>query len=402
MRQRGVRIAGHPVIRSAPYEAWDDIRNSAFRTRRGSNDKPDFDYTNLGLAFPENDEAEIAYISDQMPHAWEGSDGRPTVIHAHVHYLQTSAAEPVFELQYRFYNNGGTVPSLTTIDTSQGEGQVFTWSTGTICHRQPRGVCEIMAYVSASAVVIDDSTMRKRLGVIGTLMPKAVADAVNHLAQSTRKEERAEMVRVFDRPTPFVLNGLRIAKYAKPQDPTAAIWFKDVFGKNQGGLAVENTVRPHIEGGLRNVKSSEQRLRDIKVLKPNEWLTYVDTATNRYGNVSGAEHQRMLAYFGAYWEAGYSGNRVRGGRLDRSGIRYFVNRAGASRGIYKVRGRRGKPRLIWIITSNTPNYRPRFDFYGVAQRHAKRRGPEIADEHVRRMLKRQGAATVRGARRLAA
>jgi hypothetical protein len=245
-------------------------------------------------------------------------------------------------------------------------------------------------------VVIEDRALRQRLGVIGKLMPEALADTINHLANSTRKEERLEMARVFHRPTPFVLNGLRIAKRAKPEDPSAAIWFKDVFGK-KGGDILENTLRPHIEGGLRSEKSSEKRLRQIGILGPGQYLTYVDTATNRYGNIPGPEHQRMLSYFSAYREAGYTGNRVRGGKIDRAGVRYFVNRAGRSRGIYKVRGRRGRPRLMWIITSRPPIYRPRFDFYGVAQRHADRRGPEIAEVHLRRVLQRTARSAGSGA-----
>lgn len=130
MKQRGASIGGQPVRTYPPDHAWDDVRNSAFRTKLGANDKPDFDYTDLGLLFPENTESEKVYISDQMPHAWAGSDGSRQVFHPHIHYIQDEAGTPVFELQYRFYNNGTAPPSYTTIDTSAGAGPVFTYVLG--------------------------------------------------------------------------------------------------------------------------------------------------------------------------------------------------------------------------------------------------------------------------------
>jgi hypothetical protein len=132
MRPRYQAKRGYPPLREEPPVAWDDVRNPSTLTRRGSNDKPDFDYTNLGLLFPEDDETEVIYISDQMPHAWRGTDGRKTVLRPHVHYVQDETSIPVFELQYRFYRNGTTVPSFTTIDTSSGAGAVFTYATGSI------------------------------------------------------------------------------------------------------------------------------------------------------------------------------------------------------------------------------------------------------------------------------
>ena len=132
MQERRQARIGFPGVRLEPPRAWDDIRNPSTRTRQGSNNKPDFDYTNLGLLFPQNDETEIIYIADQMPHAWSGSDGRRTSLFPHVHYIQDESGEPVFELQYRFYGNGDTVPSFTTIDTSQGAGPVFSYASGSM------------------------------------------------------------------------------------------------------------------------------------------------------------------------------------------------------------------------------------------------------------------------------
>jgi hypothetical protein len=104
---------------------WEDMRFPATRTKKGSNAKPDFDYTELGDLFPNNDTSEIIYISDQMPHAWtQAGEVRP-----HLHYVQTGADLPVFKLAYRFYNNGAEVPAFATITSTTG---VFTYTSGSM------------------------------------------------------------------------------------------------------------------------------------------------------------------------------------------------------------------------------------------------------------------------------
>ena len=112
-----------------PPPGWNDIVSPATQTRLGSNSKPDFDFTNIGLLFPQNDTGEKVYITGQMPHSWEGSDGRRAMLYPHIHYIQTGATLPVFDLQYRFYKNGGTVPSFTTISTYEA---ILPYTSGTI------------------------------------------------------------------------------------------------------------------------------------------------------------------------------------------------------------------------------------------------------------------------------
>ena len=115
-----------------PPAGWDDVTNPTTLTRQGSNNKPDFDYTDIGLLFPANDTSERVYITGQMRHAWEGSDGRPVRIDPHLHFIQASATLPDFALEYRFYSNGAAVPAYTTINTSTGGVTLFPYSSGNI------------------------------------------------------------------------------------------------------------------------------------------------------------------------------------------------------------------------------------------------------------------------------
>lgn len=109
---------------------WDDISVSATQTKVGSNLKPDFDFTNLGLLFPQNDTSEKIYSVFQMSHRKKlGSS-----IQFHIHYIQSSANKPIFTIQYRFYNNGSLVPSYSTLNTSDvgGNQGVFSYTSGSM------------------------------------------------------------------------------------------------------------------------------------------------------------------------------------------------------------------------------------------------------------------------------
>lgn len=108
---------------------WDDKNVSATRVRQGATGKPDFDETNIGLLFPQNDATEIAYMTFQMSH----SKILDTDIHFHIHYIQTEATQPTFKIDYKFYLNGAAVPgSWTTLSTADSSKGVFTYTSGSI------------------------------------------------------------------------------------------------------------------------------------------------------------------------------------------------------------------------------------------------------------------------------
>lgn len=106
---------------------WDDLSISAASTKIGSNLKPDYDYTNLGLLFPQNDTSEKIYLTYQMSHKKKLNSN----IRLHVHFIQTSSAIPVFGAIIRFYNNGSLVPSFSSeIETLPTVP--FSWASGNL------------------------------------------------------------------------------------------------------------------------------------------------------------------------------------------------------------------------------------------------------------------------------
>lgn len=113
------------LLLSGCATTWDDFRVPLTQTKQGATAKPDFDYTNVGYLFPQNDPDEILYIIAQMPHTWkEGSDIGP-----HVHWRQTANQNAVFKISYAWTNNGSPISAFSTYVMDQPE---FSFSSGSL------------------------------------------------------------------------------------------------------------------------------------------------------------------------------------------------------------------------------------------------------------------------------
>lgn len=98
---------------------WDDWRFALDPGRRGALDKPDYDYNDLGLAFPQNDATEIAYMSEIAPHSLLLSDG--VEWHPHIHFLQDEAELPTFYYQMRITAVGQVAGAFSTAAATTGD-----------------------------------------------------------------------------------------------------------------------------------------------------------------------------------------------------------------------------------------------------------------------------------------
>ena len=113
---------------------WTDMSFPATRDKQGQTQKPDFDFTELGLLFPQNDPTEEVNIISQMDHRKKLG----TALRLHVHYVQDEVAIPNFVAEYRFYKNGDAVPGAwTTIETNNGTGPAFSYTSGSILQVLP-------------------------------------------------------------------------------------------------------------------------------------------------------------------------------------------------------------------------------------------------------------------------
>jgi hypothetical protein len=105
---------------------WQDLIVPLTTSRRGSNNLPDFDETNVGYLFPKNDTTEILYIINQLPHTWKiGS-----TIYPHVHWSQGNSSNVTYNMSYRWVDlAANTTAGFTTYAMGTTVAAYVTGST---------------------------------------------------------------------------------------------------------------------------------------------------------------------------------------------------------------------------------------------------------------------------------
>lgn len=216
-----------------------------------------------------------------------------------------------------------------------------------------------------------------------TQIPFATSVALNRLMRAAKDELRAQMQRDFDRPTPYTLNSLRTVPATRAR-LEATVDFKDAYDK---GTPAEKYLGPEVLGGSRGLKRFERALQRIGVLPLGMQVVPGDAAPlDQYGNVSKGLLVRVLAYFQAFGEQGYTANTTaakrkrmtRATRKNPGGVAYFAlqrPRNGLRAGIYQrfsfAAGSAVKPLLMFVRAAR---YEPRLRLYETAQAVVRRDG----------------------------
>lgn len=233
--------------------------------------------------------------------------------------------------------------------------------------------------------------VREALKKAASQVPFAASLALNRTAESARRDVVDGMQRVFDRPTPWVLNSLRIKRSTK-QNLVAEVAFKD---KN----SVESSrsmIEPHVFQGKRRFKTMEVRLWRAGLL-PDGWNAVPGEAANldAYGNMSAGQITQVLNILGTYTEAGYNkANDRTKARLAKGNVKkgvygfvYWVNPVGEGRskhlqpGVYKrvttSFGSSLKPVIIFVKRAQ---YKKRLPFYDLVNAAKARDFPKEFDK----------------------
>ncbi len=253
------------------------------------------------------------------------------------------------------------------------------------------------------------------LGRLGQRADIALQRAVRDTAFAVRDAEQAEIRRVFDRPTPYTLNGLRI-RYSRTEI-AATVWLKDELDAGKG-IAATKYLAAQIDGGARRMKRFESALSRVGVL-PAGWRAVpgVGATYDAFGNMSRGQIVQILSYFQAFSEGGYRANstedsrkRTAKGRKGTLGFEYFAAQPGfrmgrrswmhgksqhLQPGIYKrtftgglgPRGGRESEITPVLIFIRNPAYARRLDFFGVAKKAVDANFAPA----VRRAIEREGS-----------
>lgn len=206
------------------------------------------------------------------------------------------------------------------------------------------------------------------------------------------REDKSEITKVFDRPTPYAQNSL----FLKPATKTkleAKVWIKSDAFK---GTPAENFLKPNIDRGSRKQKRYERALIAAGVM-PAGYFTVpgVGAPIDQYGNIPSRFIVQLLSYFRSFGQQGYTANMTDAGRkrFERNASRrigqnvdYFA--VGLNNklkpGIYmRVRFSSGsaiKPVMLFV---KSVGYRQLYDFYGISQKVIDARYKKNLDESIK-------------------
>jgi hypothetical protein len=234
--------------------------------------------------------------------------------------------------------------------------------------------------------------------------------ALNQALRAASADMRAQMGRVFDRPTPYLV---RNAVQITPSSSRAAGEVAgEIFVAAEGRDAPGKALRAEVLGGPRRAKRSELLLRSIGVL-PQGQLTVPGRAAklDQYGNITRGQILEVLAWFRAFpqrpagaknsWNNNLTDRgqaSKRRGTRNRGGFEYFaVQRGDGSRlspGVYKrqLGGARfvgpamtGRPQAVLIFVPRT-QYQQRLDFVRIAEQAINKQLPQAYGQALRRAL----------------
>lgn len=111
---------------------WVDFSFPALQGKQGANAKPDFDYTNIGYLFPQNDPTEILYVSKKLPAGM--MIGPDCLGYPHSHWVQTAADQvPILKGDFRIVCDGDLYDGFTTLTSN---GSLFTYVSGNLLQVQ--------------------------------------------------------------------------------------------------------------------------------------------------------------------------------------------------------------------------------------------------------------------------
>ena len=245
-----------------------------------------------------------------------------------------------------------------------------------------------------------DAMQARLRGLAESKIDVAIVAAHKDAAYLGAQETKKATAEAFDRPTPWVIAGVRYVK-ARRGKMEVSIDF-DKWG-NKTNVTVEKVLNAEIYGGPRKYKRHEIALQRIGILPAGMYLVPGPAAKlDAYGNIAGSQIVQILSWFRAFGEQGYKANstdksRARLAKDKKNGTRGFQYFAVAKKtgnlipGIYQrfTFGAGSSIRPIMYFVKST-NYKRRLDFYGIAERFATAEFKRAFPYYLDKLLKERG------------
>ncbi|PZP97517.1 MAG: hypothetical protein DI587_17110 [Variovorax paradoxus] len=225
-----------------------------------------------------------------------------------------------------------------------------------------------------------------RLGGRLARVAGVTAQALNDTGFAVRAAEQRLVGDAFDRVTPYIVKSV-LVEQATPDRLEVGVAAEYLGGK---GVDPDRILAPHIDGGRRGDKASERALQRAGILPQGyQIVPGAGAPLDAFGNVQRGFVVKILSWFQAFGQQGYSANLTQAGRARRErrgrtaigyrtmlGTGYFVaygrlrdgKGSHLAPGIYSKTGIHGvdvKPLLMFVRRGN---YSRTLEWGGVAQR----------------------------------
>lgn len=185
-------------------------------------------------------------------------------------------------------------------------------------------------------ITIDDRKVKKLLRDMPKTAQRAAEHALDQTAYFIYREETEEIVRVFDKPTPYTRRSLKYTK-TKNHNMLTSVWFKEP------DRMTDHYLVPQVEGTERKYKGFE------RAMNKNKFIPSRHLKLDAYGNVSVGLFRQILGVLGrAERTAGYQANLTAKSHKRNIKQRDFVYLPSGSRkgalppGIYQRVSQKGK------------------------------------------------------------
>lgn len=213
--------------------------------------------------------------------------------------------------------------------------------------------------------------LERKMTGISRQIPFATALALTRTAQIVRDAIRSDIGRVFDRPTQWTLNSLRV-EAARKTNLVAKVSIKDIAGRGTPAL---EWLKPEVEGGQRKSKPSERRLKADSALPTNRQTAIgANAKTNKHGNLT----RKRVA------DAMEGAKKTLSG--DTKKQKYFLMKRGKTPIAIAQRTSKRSMHIVLAFVS-VPNYSKKLDFYGVGQRAANAALPKEIQKAIEHAIK---------------
>lgn len=221
-------------------------------------------------------------------------------------------------------------------------------------------------------------------------IPFATVQALNETVEDLRDFHKSIMPTIFDRPTRYTLNSLRVLKASTRRDLSAGIYFKDAARRRQ------HYLMPQVQGGGRAHKPFEYWLIQRGIMDPGEYAVPASgLKLDAFGNVPNGMITSVLSQLAAgpdafQWETARSRKRAGSSRA-----RYFVPQPGSSlrRGIWRRKGKSAiEPVFIFV---SAPTYAKRYPFFELSTEKANEWFPLSFQRHMEAGIADQRAYRLR-------